>query len=63
MKPWYFSKTILVQLVAGLALIAGVFVPAVGSFLQVHFAEAGMAWAVINGILRFITKDEIKIIS
>ena len=63
MKPWYFSQTILVQLVAGLALIAGVFVPAVGSFLQVHFAEAGMAWAVINGILRFITKDEIKIIS
>jgi len=63
MKPWYFSKTILVQLFAGLALIVGVFVPSVGSFLQLHFAEAGMAWAIINGILRFITKDEIKIIS
>ena len=63
MKPWYFSKTILVQLIAAIAIAVGVFVPSAGSFLQVHFAEAGMAWAVINGILRFITKDEIKIIS
>jgi len=63
MKPWYFSKTILVQLVGAIAIAVGVFVPSVGAFLQVHFAEAGMAWAIINGILRFITKDELKLIS
>ena len=61
MKPWYFSKTILVQLIAALAIVAGVFVPSVGAFLQVHFAEAGIAWAIINGLLRFITKKEITI--
>jgi len=61
MKPWFLSKTILVQLIAAIAIAVGVFVPAVGSFLQVHFAEAGMAWVIINGILRFVTKKEITI--
>lgn len=61
MKNWYQSKTILVQIIGGLALILGVFLPDVGSFLQEHFAEAGSAWIAINTILRFITKDKIQI--
>jgi hypothetical protein len=58
-KPWYLSKTILVQILSGVGLIAGVFVPAVGQFIQTYFAELGSGWAFVNIILRLITKKEI----
>jgi len=61
MKLWYQSKTILVQVMAGLAIIVGVFYPVVGEFLAEHFAEAGAAWVAINTILRFVTKDKVQI--
>lgn len=58
-KPWYLSKTILAQLVAALAIIAGVFYPPAAEFIKQYFAEAGMGWAILNIILRVITKKEI----
>jgi hypothetical protein len=61
MKYWYQSKTIMVQILAGIAIIVGVFVPGVGEFLAEHFAEAGAGWVAINTILRFVTKDKVQI--
>lgn len=59
-KKWYASKTIWVQIIAGVALIVGVFVPSAGLFLQQHFAEAGLGWGVINIILRATVKHELS---
>lgn len=60
-KPWYLSKTILVNILAGVALIAGNFLPAVGQFIQTYFAELGGGWVFVNTILRLITKDKVSI--
>ena len=59
-KPWYLSKTILVQILAGIGLIAGVFFPSVGVFIKTYFAELGGGWVFINTILRLITKKSIE---
>lgn len=61
MKNWYQSKTILVQILGGVALAVAAFLPQVGEFIQEHFAETGAAWVAINTVLRFITKDKIQI--
>lgn len=61
MKLFWQSKTLWIQLIGGLALILGAFLPSVGSFFQVHFSELGAGWIVVNTILRFITKDKIQI--
>ncbi|MCA2656368.1 hypothetical protein [Microcystis sp. M061S2] len=58
-KPWYLSKTILVQIIASVALVVANFQPSVASFLTQHFAEAGLGWAAINIVLRVVTKKEI----
>lgn len=60
-KPFWQSKTILVQIIGGLAIIVGVFVPSVGDFLKNYFSEAGSAWAIVNIILRFVSKDKVSI--
>lgn len=60
-KKWYTSKTILVQVLAGLAMILSVFSPPVADFLKVYFAEAGSAWALINIVLRLVTRDKVEI--
>jgi len=60
-KPWYLSKTVLVQVLGGVGLIAGVFMPSVGVFIKTYFAEIGGGWVFINTILRLITKDKISI--
>jgi hypothetical protein len=59
-KKWYLSKTILLNLIMGLAMIVGVFLPEVGDFIKTHFAEAGGAWALINVVLRIVTKEELQ---
>jgi hypothetical protein len=59
-KVWWKSKTILVNLVMGLAMIVGVFLPEVGEFIKTHFAETGGAWALINIVLRIVTKQELE---
>lgn len=62
-KPWYLSKMVLVNVLAGLVMIMVQFdkLKPIAEFLQIHFAEAGLAWAVINAALRFISKDKISI--
>lgn len=59
-KAWYESKTILVNILAGIAMIVGVFLPGVGAFISEHFSEMGGGWAIINIALRLITKKEIS---
>lgn len=56
-KPWYLSKTLWVQVLGIIALI----VPASAAFIQEYFAEAGMGWALINMVLRLISKDKLEI--
>jgi hypothetical protein len=60
-KPWYLSKTILVQLLGALAIIVGLFSPSVGSFIRDNFSEVGAAWAIINVVLRLVSKDQLSI--
>lgn len=60
-KPWFYSKTILVNMLMALAVIVGQFYPVVGDFIRNNLAEAAPAWAVINMVLRVISKDSISI--
>jgi hypothetical protein len=59
-KPWYWSKTIWVNILGGLALIAGAFYAPAQSFIQSYFSELGAGWAFVNVILRLVTKKEIE---
>ena len=56
-KPWYLSKTLWMQALAILAVA----LPVTGPFIQEYFKEAGIGWALINMILRLISKDKIEI--
>ena len=58
-KPWYLSKTILVQILMGIAMIVAIFSPSAGDFIKNYFGEIGSGWAIVNVILRVITKKEI----
>lgn len=58
-KPWYLSKMILVNILMGVAMIVGAFQPSVAEFIKTYFAEAGSAWAIVNVVLRIVTKKEI----
>lgn len=60
-KPWYLSKTILVQLLGAVAIIVGLFSPTVGEFIKNNFSEVGAAWAIVNVLLRMVTKDQVSI--
>lgn len=60
-KPWYLSKTILVNILMGIAMIVAVFSPTASEFIKNYFAEAGSAWALINVVLRVVSKDKISI--
>jgi hypothetical protein len=59
-KPWFLSKTIWSNLLLGLAMMLGAFVPSVAEFIRTYFAEAGVGWALLNIILRVITKKELS---
>lgn len=58
-KKWYLSKMILVNMIAGLAMIVGVFMPSVAAFMTEHFSAVGGGWALVNIALRLISKKEI----
>jgi hypothetical protein len=58
-KPWYLSKTILVNILMGIALIVAQFSPSAAEFIRTYFAEAGTAWALVNIVLRLLTKKEV----
>lgn len=60
-KPWYSSKTILANILVGLGLIVGQFVPGVNDFIQAHFTAVGDAWAIVNVGLRLVTSGKIQI--
>lgn len=57
-KPVYLSKTFWVQILAVIALV----IPASSQFIQAHFTEAGMGWAMINVVLRLISKDKVQLL-
>lgn len=63
MKPWYLSKMVMVNVLAGLVMILAQFpqLAVVADFLKVHFAEAGLGWAVLNAGLRFISHDKVTL--
>lgn len=56
-KPFYLSKTFWVQV---LALVA-IAVPVSRQFIQDNLGEAGSIWAVINIVLRLISKDKVSL--
>lgn len=58
-KPFYLSKTLWLQVLAIVAII----VPSSAEFIKEYFAEAGIGWALINMILRLISKDKLEISS
>jgi hypothetical protein len=60
-KPFYLSKTFYVNLLALVAVLAGSKVPAVGDFIKNYFSELGAGWAVINMVLRAISKDKLSL--
>lgn len=63
-KPWQ-SKTILLNAIGGLLVAVAVFYPGAESlktFLDVHSAEVGMAWSILNIAIRAITKDKISLV-
>jgi hypothetical protein len=53
-KKWYQSKVVLANIVCGLALVVGQFIPGVSEFVQAHFTAVGDAWAIVNVALRVI---------
>jgi len=59
-KPWYLSKTILLQLMGVIIVVVGAYNEKVADFLKVNFSELGIGWAAINVVLRIITKKEIE---
>lgn len=56
-KPFYQSKTFWLQ-VLGVVAIA---VPKSRALIGEYFAEVGIGWALVNTILRFVTKGKIEI--
>ncbi len=60
-KPFWQSKTILVNILMGLAMILAQFNPSAAEFIKQYLGEAGTAWAIINIVLRLISKDKISI--
>ncbi len=60
-KPIYLSKTFWVQIIGLLVLLVGTKIPGVATFLQEQFVTVGTGWAVVNVLLRLITKDKVEI--
>lgn len=59
-KPWYLSKTILMNIIMGLAMIIGAFYPPAADFIKTYFADVGVGWSLLNILMRLITKSEIS---
>lgn len=63
-KPWQ-SKTLVLNGVSGLVLFVALFLPqahVVSDFISAHGVEVGVAWSVLNVLLRAITKDKISLV-
>jgi len=62
-KPW-LSKTILINAVLGLIAVVAMFLPeanVVSDYIKSHVEMISLAWAALNILLRFITKDKISL--
>jgi len=57
-KKWYMSKTFWVQVL----MLAVVIYPGAEPFVKEYFSEIGMGWALINIVLRLITKGKVEIL-
>lgn len=60
MKKWYQSKTVWANILAAVATLAGVFGLDLGLTPEVQAQIVGGIMAVVNIVLRFVTKDAIK---
>lgn len=56
-KPFYLSKTFLVQLLALVAIV----VPKSRDFITNNLGESAAIWAVLNMVLRVISKDKLSL--
>jgi hypothetical protein len=56
-KPWYLSKTLWLQVLGVIAVI----VPASQHFIAENLGATGVGWAMINMVLRLISKDKLEI--
>lgn len=56
-KKWYESKTFWVQVLMLVVMI----VPQAQGFVSEYFSEIGMGWALINIVLRLITKGKVEL--
>lgn len=56
-KPFWQSKTFWIQILGAVALA----IPSSRQFIQDNLGEAGAAWALINIVLRLISKDKVSI--
>ena len=62
-KPWQ-SKTIFINGVLGLVSFAAMFferASSVSEFIAAHPSEIGMGWAILNIILRAVTKERLSL--
>jgi len=55
-KIWWKSKTVWMQVLALIVVV----VPASNAVIAPYFSEAGIGWAVINLVLRALTKQELS---
>lgn len=58
-KPVWLSKTLWVNVLAVVAILVAQFSPEAAEFIKSHFAEIGGGWAVLNTILRLVSKDQL----
>lgn len=62
-KPW-FSKSIILGLVGGLASTLAVVLPqanVVSEFIKTNGAALGMAWGLLAIVFRWVSKDKIQL--
>ncbi|MEK9751596.1 MAG: hypothetical protein VW338_00070 [Rhodospirillaceae bacterium] len=59
-KPWYASKTLWINLVAGIAAVGGAFGVDLGLDTESQTALVGGVMAVVNIVLRLITKTGVS---
>jgi hypothetical protein len=62
-KPW-LSKTIMLNSIMAILGVVAVFWPHASvatEFLSGHGTEIGVAWSVLNVLLRAVTKDAISL--
>jgi hypothetical protein len=58
-KPWYQSKTIIVNVLAGIAAVTGAFGLDLGLDAEAQAALATGILAVVNIVLRVVTKGPV----